>query len=103
MSDPQLVWVLEQITSDGEWELLDVFAELDGAKKALAGDPELIWVVEPNGNLYATNAHDEAQFYLTRMEVKTSPSERCYATIPGGGFDNVSFCSLPKGHKGDHR
>lgn len=36
--------------------------------------------------------------------VRSAPldGEVCHATMSGGGFENVTFCTLPKGHKGAH-
>lgn len=31
-----------------------------------------------------------------------SRQDRCLATIPGRGFENVMFCQLPAGHDGSH-
>lgn len=44
-------------------------------------------------------SHYEPLFKLFE-QVLAEQQSPCHATIPGGGFAEVSFCSLPKGHKG---
>jgi hypothetical protein len=56
------------------------------------------------GKLHVVIDHLERVIVAQRVCLMTTKSDigPCHETIPGRGFDNVSFCTKPKGHKGPH-
>lgn len=98
-------------TGEGGDALVGVASNAAGAERRLAALETAVGSVDVDFFDNADNsvesivaaAVDRAEWRQAETEPEPNgESERCNATIPGGGFAEVSFCSRPRGHEGTH-
>jgi hypothetical protein len=100
-------------TGEGGDALVGVAFDAAGAERRLAAletavasvDAEYFDNADSSIESIVTRAVGKAEWRQAEIEDSPPPTEPklCHATIPGGGFADVSFCTLPKGHEGSHR